>query len=172
MKNEELLSHVDDAKAKIESILKGEIPLSDAGDTIRNLNQLLTAIESLIRLTDLAKVSRPANTALKEPGPTKNRLVKVRPVDPELDGNTYLGFYIGDIAQSIAIYIDVENTLHNKFDRFNPAIFVPELNQIVFGYECWWSTINSVENFSDITDQDIEDTWYVKLFRELNTDKD
>jgi hypothetical protein len=53
----------------------------------------------------------------------------------------------------------------------NPAMFVPELNRIVFGCESWWKVLNNKEDFSDITDADIENVWYVKALRVVSDDK-
>ena len=51
----------------------------------------------------------------------------------------------------------------------NPAIFVPELKKIIYGCESWWGTINNQDDLSDlnISDDDIQNTWYVKLLHEM-----
>jgi len=49
-----------------------------------------------------------------------------------------------------------------------PAIFVPELKKIIYGCESWWKTIQSVDEFSKISNEDINNTWYVKLLQSLN----
>ena len=43
---------------------------------------------------------------------------------------------------------------------------VPELKKIIYGCESWWHEISSADDFSGISDEDINNTWYVKL---LNT---
>lgn len=50
----------------------------------------------------------------------------------------------------------------------NPAIFVPELKKIIYGCESWWKTIRSVDEFSKISNEDINNTWYVKLLQSMN----
>lgn len=50
----------------------------------------------------------------------------------------------------------------------NPAIFVPELKKIIYGCESWWKTIRSVDEFSKISNEDIDNTWYVKLLQSLD----
>jgi len=50
----------------------------------------------------------------------------------------------------------------------NPAIFVPELKKIIYGCESWWREIESVDDFTSISEEDIENTWYVKLLKSLN----
>lgn len=47
----------------------------------------------------------------------------------------------------------------------NPAIFVPELNKIVYGCESWWRKIKSIDDFKGISKEDIENTWYIKLLK-------
>ena len=49
----------------------------------------------------------------------------------------------------------------------NPAIYVPELGKIIFGMESWWGIIESPEELKDISDDDISNTWYVKLLQEM-----
>ena len=48
----------------------------------------------------------------------------------------------------------------------NPAMYVFELNKIVFGAETWWRKLTSPEDLKAITDDDIENTWYVKLLKQ------
>lgn len=97
------------------------------------------------------------------------KLVAIRPCSDEegnLNEKTYLGIHLGSLATSAAGSLD-KNTkvLSIRFGRHNPAILVPDLNKIVFGYESWWSTIESEEQLQDITDEDISNTWYVKLLK-------
>ena len=47
----------------------------------------------------------------------------------------------------------------------NPAIYVPALGRIVFGYESWWSKVSSESVVQDITDADIESQPYVQFFK-------
>ena len=51
----------------------------------------------------------------------------------------------------------------------NPAIFVPELKKIIYGYESWWGAITNKDDLSDlnISDEDIENTWYVQLLKSM-----
>lgn len=36
------------------------------------------------------------------------------------------------------------------------------------GYESWWGFIKTVEDFQEITDEDISNVWYVKALKELS----
>jgi len=49
----------------------------------------------------------------------------------------------------------------------NPDIFVPEIQEIIFGMESWWDEIRSEEDFKRITDEDIQNVWYVKLMNQM-----
>jgi hypothetical protein len=52
----------------------------------------------------------------------------------------------------------------------NPAIYVPELRKIIFGCGSWWSEIESPDEIKDITDDDIENCWYVRLAKMMQED--
>jgi hypothetical protein len=66
------------------------------------------------------------------------------------------------------------NKVYAEFCSYNPAIFVPELNKVIFGYESWWSEITTEEELNNvITDHTIENVWYVKLLKSmLNANKE
>ena len=49
----------------------------------------------------------------------------------------------------------------------NPAIFVPELKQIIYGCESWWGIIDDLNELKDITEEEIESVWYVRLLKEM-----
>jgi hypothetical protein len=49
----------------------------------------------------------------------------------------------------------------------NPAIYVFETKEIVYGCESWWSPLESLDDLSDISDEDIDNVWYVKLLKEM-----
>ena len=42
-------------------------------------------------------------------------------------------------------------------------MFVPELNKIIYGAESWWSIIKSSDDISDITNNEINNQWYMQL---------
>lgn len=94
------------------------------------------------------------------------KLVKIRSCKKEHGDKTYLGIYLGDMALSIhhSIKDDVLTASHSFY---NPAIFVPELNEIIYGCESWWGEIKSPEEVNElITDDVIKNVWYVKLLTE------
>lgn len=99
----------------------------------------------------------------KKPGP-----VKVRPCGDEYENRTYLGIYIGDAALSVSTkHREDDQVLEVGFAHYNPAIFIPEVGKIVFGIESWWGPINSVDDLKDITDEDIDNVWYVQAIKAM-----
>jgi hypothetical protein len=98
-------------------------------------------------------------------------LVQVRPCGDEYKGRTYLGMYLcsaptGFIGEQVGDKIVL---LMN--DYTNPAIYVPELNKIIWGYGSWWGPIKSEDQLRQITDDDIKNIWYVKALKQLESDK-
>ena len=94
-------------------------------------------------------------------------LVAVRPCKKELQGKTYLGFLLGEMAVGSSNHYHRTKQSLSRYLSANPAIFVPELKEVIFGYESWWSIIESEEELRQITDEDIENVWYVKLWKSL-----
>lgn len=99
----------------------------------------------------------------KKPG-----LVRIRPCAAEYEGKTYLGVYVGDVALGFSSkYHPEEKTLELGFSQFNPAIFVPALGKIIYGIESWWGQIRDEEDLKDISDNDINNVWYVKMLKSM-----
>jgi hypothetical protein len=143
------------------------------------LNQLYREEEEIkgkIRDVYRRSMSAPENeiwfsSNVYDDGPMKMRktLMSIRPVADEYNGKTFLGVYVGDIAISqTAMYNKESGVLSVSLGMYNPAIFVPDLGKIIFGYESWWSPIKSVDQVRKITNEDIENTWYVKFLREMD----
>lgn len=95
-------------------------------------------------------------------------LCEIKPCGEEYDGKSYIGIYLGDLPIAIHTCYDKESGILSNGTMNNPAIFVPELKKIIYGCESWWRTIKSVEDFTGISEEDIENTWYVKLLRAMN----
>ena len=92
---------------------------------------------------------------------------KVRPCGEEYENKTYLGLFLGELpTSSHAIYNTKDKEL-NVIMLCNPAIYVFDLNKIIYGYESWWSRIESENDLKDITDIDINNQWYVKALQHL-----
>lgn len=94
-------------------------------------------------------------------------LVKVRPCGNEYEKKTYLGILLGDIALNISHSIDEKGIVTFERGRYNPAIFIPETRTIVYGCESWWGEIESEDELKQITDDDIENVWYVKMLKKM-----
>lgn len=129
------------------------------------LAETTNTIRILFKLSQLKEITFPKDKSLN----TSNAkgLVLIRPVDKKYNNKTFLGFHIGDAALSSTIGIS-EDKIQCNFSFYNPAIYVPELNTVIYGMESWWGSIKSEEDFKKITDQDIDNTWYVKLWKHIN----
>lgn len=46
-----------------------------------------------------------------------------------------------------------------------------DLQRIIFGAESWWGIIESLEELKDITDDDINNIWYVKALKAMHKDE-
>ena len=100
-------------------------------------------------------------------------LVSIRPVGEEYGKKTFLGIYLGEMAQNASFQYDKENkTITAGFGFYNPAIFVPALKKTIYGYESWWGKIESEEQLHQITDNDINNVWYVKALKEMASEQE
>jgi len=98
--------------------------------------------------------------------------VKVRSCKNEHGDKTYFGIFLGEIPLSIGHSIDKQGVVTASRSMYNPAIFIPELNDIVFGCESWWGEIKSKEELDKlITDDVIKNVWYVKLLHKTTDNK-
>lgn len=95
--------------------------------------------------------------------------VKVRLCE---DNKTYLGILLGEFPwKTRASFNETDGKLKIS-TMTNPCILLPEQKKIVFGCESWWSRIKPGEDISDITDADIDNTWYVKLLKGLSKEEE
>lgn len=93
--------------------------------------------------------------------------VAIRPIADEYNKKTFLGMYLCSAPTGM-----VGNQVGNKIvlkmtDYTNPAIYVPELDKIIWGYGSWWGKIESEEDLKQITDNDIQNIWYVKALKQF-----
>jgi hypothetical protein len=103
-------------------------------------------------------------------GGAVGKFVAIRPVADEFEGKTYLGLYLGEIAAlgPTFRYNKESQELEVSHSGYNPAIYVFDLQQIIFGYESWWGIIKSEDQLKQITDADIENVWYVKALKQID----
>jgi hypothetical protein len=97
------------------------------------------------------------------------KFVSIRPCAEEYGDKTYLGLYLGDMATTISLGYDKSTgQIKPQFYRHNPAIFVFDLKRIIFGMESWWGEITSEAQLRKITNDDINNVWYVKALEQLS----
>jgi hypothetical protein len=97
------------------------------------------------------------------------QMISVRPCSGEGEGKTFLGIYLGDIATTTGCqFHKSEGILELSPSGHNPAMLIPDLDRIVFGFESWWTPITSEEQLREITDEDISNTWYVKALQQIS----
>lgn len=98
----------------------------------------------------------------------KGKFVKIKPCNEKYEGKTYLGIYLGELPKGHRISHNSETKeLNVSFDN-NPAIFVFDLNEIIYGCQSWWGVIRNEKDLKNITDMDINNVWYVKALNSLN----
>lgn len=96
------------------------------------------------------------------------KLVRIRPCDKKYKGKTFLGIFLGELPIPMNVSYNKDEQMLSISNMYNPAIFVPEINEVVFGYESWWILINPDEDIEDITNDDISNVWYVKMLNNLD----
>lgn len=92
-------------------------------------------------------------------------LVEIQPCAEEYQKKTFLGIYLGNLPISISASLNPNTQVLTTGVVTNPAIFIPELKKIIYGNESWWRKIESIEDFKKISQEDIENTWYIKLLK-------
>lgn len=119
-----------------------------------------------IEVTGIQFSGRPAI----ENGYPKRKLVRIRPCAAEFDGKTFLGLYLGDLARTIGVSFNRETgVLEVDLSHHNPAIWIPSLERIIYGYESWWGPIESEDQLRAITTESINSIWYVQALKALMT---
>ena len=93
--------------------------------------------------------------------------VRVMPCAEKYKGKTFLGLYLGELPWCIhGSHNEEDNKLHIDTAN-NPAIYVFELQKIIYGFESYWNIIENPKQFVDITQEMIESQWYVRLLKEI-----
>lgn len=166
MEKAELLKTLDELQEVLKDYNKFIYILSkDEGKrTLAKTVELTSKIKWLLDASETKDVIHPDNSHF-----TRDRasFVKVRPCGKEYGDKTYLGILLGDMACGSSASIEGDKIKLSWVD-YNPAIFVPDLHKIIFGYQSWWSEIKGPDNFKEISNSDIENTWYVKMFKGMS----
>lgn len=168
MGKSELQKELESAKEQLKDYNRFIDLLKDSDDPksiLTRLNRTIGRIGMLLKASEIKELAHPENEALQKPiFGNKGALVSVRPCGEMYNGKTYLGFLIGEIALGSSISV-LDDKIQLNWSGHNPAIFVPELGEVIYGCGSWWSEIKSEEQLSQITDDDIENVWYVKLWK-------
>lgn len=99
-------------------------------------------------------------------------LVAVRPCSENPENKTYLGLYLGEQPWFLTISFHPDDQKLHAGAACNPLIYVFETKRLVRGADSWWGRINSPDDLKQISDRDIQSTWYVKLLNDMaNTGK-
>jgi len=93
------------------------------------------------------------------------KLVRISPCGEKYKGKTYLGILLGDIPIGAHISFNKTSRILKVHPHTNPGIFVPELKKIIYGCESWWGEIEKPEDLQEITNEEIENTWYVQILK-------
>ena len=95
-------------------------------------------------------------------------MVAVAPCGDRFENKTYLGILLGEIALSLSCsFNEKKGELNVRNSMYNPAMFVPDLNEVIYGCGSWWRVIKSADHLKKITDKDIENVWYVKALKQF-----
>ena len=170
MKKKDLEVEIESAIEQLKDYTKFIDLMRDKDDpkgVLTRLYNTISRIKMLLELSELKDLEHPKNNAIENPVFGKRgSLVKIRPCAEKYENKTYLGFLIGDVALGSSITL-TENKIQLNFARHNPAIFVPELGEVIFGIASWWGGIKSEEELKEITNSDIDNVWYVKALKSL-----
>lgn len=144
------------------------------GELVESLFEVFQSLRWTLALTNAKELKMKEGSKPLEPSGllasvTRGTPVQVRSCRPEHGDKTYFGIYIGELAQSIRHSVNLEDqVITASFSQHNPAIYVPELNDIVLGCESWWGAIADEEGIKKIiTDDLIQNVWYVKALRDM-----
>lgn len=166
MNKEELITELKSANEQLKNNNKLLDLLRDEDDPagiLARLRRTVGRIEMLLLASDAKELAHPKNSAIqKSTFHQSGILVSIRPCAEEYGDKTYLGILIGDIALGSSITL-AEDKVQLNFSGHNPAIFVPELRKVIYGCESWWAEIESEEQLRKITNDDIQNAWYMKM---------
>lgn len=116
------------------------------------------------------KPNKPTSPAIN--GAAIGDLVSIRPCGKwNKESKTFVGLFLGDWPIENLYEFEKKTKILHIRSHGNPAIFVFDLKRIVFGCESWWGKIENEEQLKKITDEDINNIWYVKLLKEMQKEK-
>jgi len=81
---------------------------------------------------------------------------------------TRLGLLLGDMPIGIAPIVKNDDLMVLERTYSNPCIFVFETGELVYGFESWWGAIRTPDDLKQITNQDIDNVWYVRALKAVS----
>lgn len=110
---------------------------------------------------------------MESDGRKAGTLVAVRSVKEAHGDKTRLGILVGFVPLSVSVALkhpegnQTEGSIMIASRSTNPVIFIPELGESVLGAESWWGPIKDEKQLKEITNDDIQNVWYVKALKQL-----
>lgn len=98
------------------------------------------------------------------------KYVRVSPCGEKYNGQTFIGIYLGSLPVGHHITHNSETKELEIRHRNNSAMFVPEINKIIYGHESFWNILTNIEDFKEITKKDIENVWYLKALKSISSE--
>lgn len=83
---------------------------------------------------------------------------------------TYLGIHVGDIARGCSVRFK-DGALLFRPNCTNPAIWIPDRNELLFGAESFWGPVNDPKKLRLITREDCNNVFYVRALKEIGGQK-
>lgn len=107
------------------------------------------------------------DTIWKDAKKSFGKFVAIRPCKEEYKNKTYLGILLGEMPYAPSITFDTKTGELNVTPRTNPCVYVPELNDFIWGMESWWRIVNDPNEIKEITNEDIDNVWYMQLLKDM-----
>lgn len=114
---------------------------------------------------------------MESTGYKAGQMVAVRSCKEQHGDKTRLGILVGFISLEPFVSLKhpegkpQEGELMISSHSTNPVIFIPELNESVLGAESWWGAIKDEKELRQITNDDIQNVWYVKALKQISEAK-
>lgn len=115
---------------------------------------------------------------MESDGYKAGQFVAVRSCKEAHGDKTRLGVLVGFVPINVNVALkhpegnSKEGILSILTRSSNPLIFIPELGESVLGAGSWWGSIKDEKQLREITDEDIQNVWYVKALKQLSDKKE
>ncbi|WP_373261955.1 hypothetical protein [Hungatella hathewayi] len=94
------------------------------------------------------------------------KIVRIKRCLEETEEKEYLGILLGEMFSCNAVSYKRKTGLLVVNPVLNPAIYVPELKKIVYGYESWWSFVQSQDEIKSISKDDVLRQFFIRILEE------